>query len=301
VEVAPGSGVAALRLGVACDGSVTLLWGDGGGVRAATLAGVAGAGACDGVPGPGPWSAPVELALAQAGAALPDLVVNDAGAALAVWQQGAAGQPSAVLAALRPAGADWGSAEAVSTPTGHATWNPKPGLDAAGNAAVGYLDGTSMVVSRRPSGGAWSAPEVVSGSQRAYYPALALAARGDLLVAWLAYDPANTGSVWQRLAPAGAGLGNATRLSGPTENADWPSAAFAGDGSVAVVGWVDDASNVARASVWSGATWARSALGGGWWGGQVSVGAGSAAAVAGWAMPNRANPNSAQIVGRAWQ
>lgn len=302
VQVAPGTAVWDLRLGVDCSGTVTLVWNDGQGVKAAQRDGSgATPGACDGLPGTAAWSAPQMLSASQVGASLPDLAVNDAGAALAVWQEAQGGSPTAALAALRTAGGAWQPAQAVSTPGALSTWNPKPVLDAAGNAAVGYLDDLRMAVARRPAGGNWAAPEIVSGNQKVYYPALAVNERGDLLAAWQALDANNTGSVWQSTAPVGAAWGAAQRLSAGAESAQWPSAAWAGDGSVAVVGWVDNNSNSAKASLLSAGRWTRSTLGAGWWGGTVPVAAGSAGAVAGWAVPATGNPNSARLVARSWQ
>jgi len=135
VQVAPGFLVFSFRLGVAADGTVTLAWLDGSGVHASTQA-----------PGSA-WSAPQQLSGAGY-PSLPDLVVNDAGAAVAVWQQGSSpGAPASILAAFRPAGAAaFDAAQVVSAGTGQSTWNPKPGISASGDAAVGYLDGASMVV-----------------------------------------------------------------------------------------------------------------------------------------------------------
>lgn len=303
LEPVPGVRAGALDLGIACDGSITLVWSDIVGVRTSTLAGSgeSAAGACDGQPGGGPWSTPLTLSAGFAGAALADLVVNDAGAALVVWQSGAPGQPSAIGAALRPAGGAWEAAQTVSAPTGRATWNPKPVLDAGGGAAVGYLDGNSMVVVRRPAGGAWQTPELVSGTQLVYYPALAGNAQGDLLAAWQTLDAGNVGTIWTSVATGGTGWPVPVRLSARTEAAGWPTAAWSADGSVAVVGWTDNASNGTRASVLSAGSWRRGGLGGGYWGGVVPVAAGSNAAVAGWARPAPTNPNSARLVGRVWE
>jgi hypothetical protein len=167
---------------------------------------------------------------------------------------------------------------------------------------VGYLDELRMAVARRPSGGLWAAPEIVSGSQNVYYPAMAVNERGDLLAAWQALDAGNVGSVWQRTALAGAPWSAAQRLSANGESAQWPIAAWAGDGSVALVGWVDDNTNSAKASLLSATgRWVRSTLGAGWWGGTVPVSAGGGGAVAGWAVPAPGNPNSARLVARTWQ
>jgi hypothetical protein len=301
VLVAPGGGVFDIRAGVACDGSVTLVWNDATGVHASTLAGQPGPGACDGAPTSGPWSAPLLLSSPGVGGALPDLAINDAGAAVAVWQEGAGGNPTTISAALRAAGANWQPAATVSLASGLSTWNPKPGIDAAGNAVVGYLDGYRMVVTLHSPASGWSVPQVVSGTQSVYYPALAMSAGGDVLAAWMALDASNFGSVWQSLAPAGSGFPAAARVSARSDNADWPTAAFAPGGGLALIGWVDDNTNTARASVWSGGRWVRSVLGAGYWGSQIPVGAGGGVAAAGWAVPAPGNPNSASLLGRTWR
>ncbi|MDH4053152.1 MAG: hypothetical protein OEU93_16395 [Rubrivivax sp.] len=301
VEPVPGVVAGELRLGVACDGSVTLLWSDANGVWISSHVGTGGTGACDGQPGVGPWSPPRLLSQGRSGTALPDLAVNDAGAALAVWQEGAAGNPSAIGAAVREAGADWAPAQTISAATGRATWNPKPGLDAAGNAGVGFLDGNTMVVVTRPAAGAWGTPVPVSGTQAAYYPAFAVSAQGDMLASWLALDLSNIGSIWSVTAAGGGPWTAPVRLSARSESADWPTAAYAGDGSVALVGWTDNATNTVRASVLAIGGWSRRRLGTGYWGGQVPVAAGGGAAVAVWATTSGGNPNAGLLVARSWQ
>jgi hypothetical protein len=299
-EVAAGTGVRDLKLGVACDGSVTLLWNDVSGVQASQHAGIRGPGTCNGVPDAGTWTPPLLLSNSHTGAVLPDLAVNDAGTALAVWQEGAAGNLASIVAALR-AGGTWQAAQTVSPPTGGATWSPKAGLDATDNAAIGYLDGNSMVVITRPAAGAWDAPSLLSGTQMVYYPAFAVSAQGDLLAAWQVLDAGSNGSVWQSTARFGGAWSAPARLSATSESASWPSAAIASDASVAVVGWVDDATNTVRASVGSSAGWQRSSLGPGWWGGTVAVGAGGGTALAAWANPINGNPNAGRLLARDWQ
>jgi hypothetical protein len=300
-EPVPGVVAGGLKMGMACDGSVTLLWSDAAGLWTSSLAGTGDTGTCDGQPGQGAWAQPQLLADSGSGAALPDLVVNDAGAALAVWQAGAPGNPSAIMAALRAAGGNWEPAKTISAGSGQATWNPKPALDAAGNAAVGYLDGYSMFVVSCPAAGSCAAPELVSGAQAAYYPAFAMNAQGDMLAAWLALDSSNTGVIWSSMASAGSSWSSPTRLSSRVQSADWPSAAYAGDGSVAMVGWTDNASNTARVSVLATAGWVSRPLGPGYYGNQVPVAAGGGAAVAGWATTARSNPNAGLLVARAWE
>jgi hypothetical protein len=289
-QVALGSGVYDLNLGVANDGTATLVWSAPGGIFTATR------------PPAGAWATAVQLSASGVGAGLPDLIVSPAGAALAVWQQGTAGNPTTIGTAYRAAGGDW-EAPRVLPSSGAATWNPKPAIDHAGNVAVGYLGGNAMVVATRAVSGDWSAPEVISpAGQAAYYPALAMDGSGDLIAAWQALDAGNYGSVYQRSRASGASWGLATLLSAPSEDAGWPSLAYSGDGSVAVVSWVDNSTNEARASVGSvTALWSRSLLGSGWWGATVPVAAGGGTAVATWATVVGGNPNAASLVAKTYE
>lgn len=299
VEAAPGTVAGDPKLAVACDGTVTLVWQDAAGLAASELPGIPGSGECNGTPGPGPWTAPQRLSAGSV--SLAELASNDAGAALLVWQAGAPGQPSSIVAAERPAGGTWQAPVTLSAPGSGSTWNPKPGLDGAGNAAVGWLENLVMVVARRSAGGAWQAPLALSGTQPAYYPALAMSTRGDLLVAWQGPDARGLGTVWQRSAAPGGAFGTTSRLSTSSEDAGWPTATLSADGTLAGVGWVDNSSNSARAAVFSAGRWTRSTLGGGWWGNTVPLGSGGASAVAGWVVPDGANVNAVLVMGRIWK
>lgn len=301
VEIAPGTLAGAIKIGIDCAGSVTVLWSSAVGLSASTLPGLpAAAGSCNGTPGPGPWTPMVQVSNPHVGAGLPELVVNDAGDALVVWQEGAPGSPSSIAAAYRAAGGAWQPPSTASAPTAQPTWNPKPGLDALGNAVVGYLDGPSMKVAARSSDGLWQTPVTVSGTQQVQYPALAVNDAGDVLAAWLASDPVSGTAVWQRLRQAGAWTA-AGRLSRGSDTPDLPSAAMSGEGSLAIVTWTDNTAQLARAASLQGNIWTRQNLGAAYWGGTVPVAAGNGKASAGWARAVGGNPNSAQLVGRGTQ
>lgn len=302
VEPVPGVLPGSLALGVACDGSITLMWTDATAVWASRLAGQPGAGPCNGRPGAGPWGAPVRLSSGLAGtASLAALATNDAGAALVAWQEGPPGDPGAILAALQDSSGRWQPAQQVSAGTGQATWNPKPALDQNGQAAVAYLDGQQMMLSLKPADGTWRAPENLSGSQTVYYPALAMGGQGELLAAWMSYDANNIGTVSARLRPAGGDWAPAQRLSTPAQDAAWPSVALDARGTLAVVGWTDNQSNTVHAAVSRGQRWQRSLLDNGYWNGQVPVAAGGGRAAAGWTRPAPGNPNSASLLGSTWE
>jgi hypothetical protein len=307
-EVAPGAPAAwEIRAGVACDGGITVAWRDAAVVRAARRAGTgeSAAGACDGQPGAGPWSAPATLSSGTESVALVDLAVNDAGLALVTWQAGSSGNPSRIVATLGGAGGAWEAPRTVSAGTGLATWSPKPGLDAAGDAAIGYLDGYAMFVARRPAGGDWGVPEPLSGTHTVYYPALAMAADGAMLAGWMQNDTNSAGSVWQASSPTASGAWSAPRrVSTLAEDASWPSLSISGATGPAMVGWVDDATNTARVSVAAGGAagaWKATSIGTGWWGGLVPVGAAASQSAAAWTTPSAGNPNAVLVQGRPWR
>ena len=278
-----------LHAAVAPDGSITLVWSEGGAIKAAHLDAASGT-----------WDI---AALSTPGipAAQPALVSNEGGDVLVAWQEGAGYQAVAIHAVQRPAGGNWSAAEIVSLANGLSTWNPKGGLSAAGDAAVGWLEGNTMVVARKPASGSWQAPEALSGSQTVYYPALAMDSGGNLVAAWQVLDANNFGAIWSSKAVAGGGWTAATRLSGKAEDAAWPTVASARAGSFALVSWTDNASNSVRASISTGGGWTARTLGTGYWSGTVPVAAGGGNAVAGWATPHGFNPNAADIMADVWR
>lgn len=290
VQPAPGVLGGSYSLGVAGDGSVTMLWAGASGVQSSTRSPA------------GFWS-PAQQLSAGTGVSLPRLVVNDSGAALAVWQQGAPGIPTEVVAAYRPAGSgSFDPAATVSAGTGKATWNPQPTIDATGDVAVGFVEGTSMVVSERPPSGAWTTPVTISPAlQSVGAPALAMDDAGDLVAAWQAIDASGLSSVWESGKPAGGTFGNPLRLSVKADDATGPSASYSGDGTVAAVTWIDNAALRGKASTGTvGGIWTRSSLGLGYWGSTVPVAAGGGTAAAVWAAAIPTNANTSKIVGRAF-
>jgi len=277
-----------LRLAVGPDGALTVLWTEGGSVFAGHQ------------PAGGAWNVS-RLSSGTTPAMLPELASNESGQVLAVWQEGSGYQPTAIYAARMTADGAWSASERLSPANGRATWNPKPGLAASGDAAVGWLDGNTMVVARGTADGHWQAPEAISGGQSVYYPALSMDANGDILAAWQALDAFNLGSIWSRRSPSSGGWQATTRLSAPSEDTAWPTASYARAGGLAVVSWTDDATNMARASVAGSGTWKRSTLGDGWWMGVVPVATSATGAVAAWARPHAFNPNAVDLLASEWR
>lgn len=263
-----------LKLGVAGNGTATLVWGQADSTAVRTMASSRPAG--------GAWSAPVSISPPGVNTNIPDLDVNPSGAALAVWQESPSGawNPQAIGAAYRSSSGMWTPSQIVSGVAVTTTWNPKPTIDAAGNAAVAFVDHNTMTVATRSKSGHWAPPLALS-APTADYPTLAADSAGDLVAAWRSLD-AQTGN-YQVLVRSFSGRvwSAATALGDPQNSADQPTAAYAGNGRLAVITWVDDTALVARAAVRTkGAGWVASTIGGGGglWGTPVPVAAGGGVA-----------------------
>ncbi len=293
VTLVAGSYVFDSKVAVIDNGSVTVAWTLGGIVQTMTR-------------NPeGVWTPVITLSAGNVGAGLVDLAANGAGAALVVWQQTPAGGtgPTAIGASYRPAPARsrFGAAQTISSGTGLATWNPKAGITAAGDVAVGYLDGHAMMVARKPAAGAWSAPQQVSPpSDAAYYPALAIDEDGNVLAAWQALNASNRGRISKRVLAAVGAFGPVTQLSTNDQDASWPIASVASDGSVATVTWGDNDTFAAHAAVGPlRGAWTVFTIGSVWWNTSVPIAAGSSAVTAVWPAPT-ANPNVTRMVANAY-
>jgi len=288
-----GANVFDSKIGVCAAGSVTVVWSQAGRIRSAMR-----------TPS-GQWSAAIALSPASFDARLPDLVVNDAGAAVVAWQEtphGGTG-PGAIGAAYRPAPArsPFGAAQVVSSGTGQQTWNPRALIDAAGNAALGYLDGNRLMLAKKPFTSRWALPLPFSpASDTVYSSAFAMDANGNVLGAWQALDTSNYGTVSMRILPAWGSLGAVQVLSNPLDDASYPMAAIAGDGSIGCVTWTDNNTFAAHAALGGlRGAWTVDTIGTCWWNTQMPVAAGAGAVSAVWPMPT-ANPNVTKMVANAY-
>jgi hypothetical protein len=155
----------------------------------------------------GVWSAPQDISGTGQRAEHPQLAVDPAGNAVAVWD----GYPAAVQAAVRPAGGTWQAPENVSA-AGRAAGFPEVALDEAGNAVavwMSYLDGTHAVVQaavRPAASGVWQSPQDLSAvGQHAYSPEVAVDPPGNAVAVWQTND--GTHSIVQAaVRPAASGV-----------------------------------------------------------------------------------------------
>ena len=95
-----------------------------------------------------PWSTPVELSTPERDSWDPQVAIDPAGDATALWSR-AEDDGRVVEAARRPAGGEWSEPIDLS-PRGEA-WNPQVAIDSAGNATAAWSrkDGTSWIVQAR--------------------------------------------------------------------------------------------------------------------------------------------------------
>ncbi|QBX54465.1 PKD domain-containing protein [Nocardioides seonyuensis] len=142
-------------------------------------------------PAGGTWSSPTDLTALGGSAWDPEVAVDTAGNATAVWYR-SDGTDYIMQAASRPAGGTWSVPTNLSAP-GEDAREPRVVVDSAGNAtAVWYRsDGTHTVVqsASRPAGGAWSAPTDLSApGQDARDPQVVIDSAGNATTVWYRSD-----------------------------------------------------------------------------------------------------------------
>jgi hypothetical protein len=167
------------RIAVDGSGNAAAVWSDGDAsatrVMSATL------------PAGGTWSAPVALTGPLPVAPGPQIAVDPAGNAVAVWRR-LDGTRNVVQAATRAAGGTWQQPVDISAADADAVL-PQVAMDPRGATVVVWLraDGDHDVVqsAARPPGGAWQPPVDVSGAgYDAFEPRVALDAEGNATAVW---------------------------------------------------------------------------------------------------------------------
>jgi PKD repeat protein len=136
-------------------------------------------------PAGGDWSDPDDLSDASQNAAEPDVAIDEAGEAVAVWTR-SNGTNDIVQGAVRPAGGDWGAPDDLSASGQHGT---SPVV--AANVAVGAValwdrpDGSHLRVQaavRPPNDDEWSNPDTLSATgENAGFGEVALDAAGNAI------------------------------------------------------------------------------------------------------------------------
>jgi PKD domain len=189
-------------------------------------------------PAGGSFSAPADLSQAGGDADEPQVAIDGAGDAVAVWQR-SNGTNTIVQEAFRLAGSGFSAPVDLSQAGGNAV-EPAVAVNAAGEAAVAWVrsNGTNTILqsSVRPPGGSFSTPADLSQpGGNAGVPQVALDAAGDAIAVWArATDPLGTNAIVQEaFRPAGGSFSAPGELSGA--GADFPQIALDGAGNAAAV------------------------------------------------------------------
>jgi hypothetical protein len=134
------------------------------------------------------WLSPVDLSAAGDGAGQPQVAVDPAGNAIAIWNHDDEGFSMGVVeSAFHPVGGTWSEPTKLSSP-GAGPFGPQIAVDPAGNAIAIWFSFNSNAIetASRPVGGGWSAP-------------IKLSARGANIGARVVFDrTGNAVAIWER-------------------------------------------------------------------------------------------------------
>ncbi len=184
-------------------------------------------------PAGGSFGSPVNLSAAGENASSPQVAVDAAGDAVAVWHR-SNGRNSIVQAVLRPVGGSFGIPVDLSE-RGRDALNPQVAMDPAGDAVAVWQrsNGSNYIVQAalRPAGGSFGAPmDLSSPRHNATIPQVAMDQAGDAVVAW--QRSSGTSEVVQAAARrAGASFARPINLSAANQISLGPQVAMdqAGD------------------------------------------------------------------------
>jgi len=203
-------------------------------------------------PAGGSWLPSVDVSVAGRDAEEPDVAIDAAGNAVALWRRHD-GSKYIVQAAMRPAGGAWQSPVNLSA-AGETAKEPQLALDAAGNAVAVWTrhDGLDFIAQAavRPAGGTWQGPDDLSlAGQDAEEPQVAVGPGGEAVAVWSRYDGSRF-VVQSARRPAGGAWQEPLDVSLAGQNAEEPQVALdlAGN-ALAVWSRFDGAKDVVQAAV----------------------------------------------------
>jgi PKD domain len=210
----------------------------------------------------GEWSEPEDVSDSISEAVTPQLALDAASEAVAVWTAFEAGD-RIVQGAVRSASGEWSEPDDLSDAGQDVTplEAPDVAIDAAGNAiAVWKLEGSNFIVQGavRPADQEdWAAPDDLSDAgQDAGEPAVAMNGPGEAVAVWTRLD--GTDTVQGAVRPAGGDWADPDDLSDPGQDAGEPGVAIdeAGE-AVAVWRRSNGSNNIVQGAVRpAGGEWA---------------------------------------------
>jgi hypothetical protein len=140
------------------------------------------------LPYEGSWQRPVVLSAGGEGSEIPEIAMDVAGDAVAVWEHHADGE-EVIQSAFRSAGGEWQPPVDVTKPAPDAL-EPHVGMDAHGDAIALWARSRGMAdviqAASRPAGGAWSTSHTLSETDASgERQQLAVNADGSAVAVWL--------------------------------------------------------------------------------------------------------------------
>lgn len=186
----------------------------------------------------GGWTSAPDISDSERSAVEPDVAVDPAGNAIAVWSRFDGSDDIVQAAVLPPAsGSAWSKPMDIST-AGEDAEEPQVAVDGAGNAVAVWsrLEGSNTIAqaATRANGGSWGTPRDLSkAGGNAKEPQLAVNADGSAIAVW-SRAVGGQGTVQAAdMAPGGSWL-EAVDLSGVGEDATEPDVALAAGRAIAV-------------------------------------------------------------------
>jgi hypothetical protein len=186
------------------------------------------------------WAVPVTLDVDAGGgyesSQSPQVAVDPAGTATAVWERRLGGRTFVIQSATRPAGGSWSASVDISA-VGRAGSSFHVALDPQGSVtAVWEAESKGTIQSAtRPAGGNWSAPVDISAAGAfAHAPQVAVDSEGNATAVWERYNPQGT-QIQSATRPAGGSWSAPANLFEPRRIADRPQVAVDPHGNATAI------------------------------------------------------------------
>ena len=193
----------------------------------------------------GTWGAPVQLSNSSHSAYRPQVAVNDAGQAVAVWPQdigdGSVSNDYMEIAVSGWDGTNWSTAAKLNDIPGttiNIAAQVAVAVDSNGNPIVLWSQGT--IRAAWYINGAWSASQDITHGSigGSTFPEVVFYAPGKAMAVWAQYNGVDRNDVVASLYTAGSGWGAPSFVSEQILSADSPHLAVDASGTAAVV-WVE--------------------------------------------------------------
>jgi hypothetical protein len=197
----------------------------------------------------------------------PEVAMDAAGNALAVWYQSDGTRYNIYSNRYTASTGLWGTVALIETDNAAGAYHPQVAIDAAGNAVVVWRqsDGTRYNIwsNRYTAGSGWGTAALIETGDAgdAYYPQVAIDAAGNAVAVWHQSDGTRA-NIWSNRYTAGSGWGTAALIETDVGHAQYPQVAMDAAGNAVAVWHQSDGT---RDNIWSnryiaGSGWGTAAL-----------------------------------------